>query len=122
MLVRVTPDVKGETHEKISTGQADSKFGFGMVEAREAIDRLGDVAGLRLVGLHAHVGSQLLDLEPFSSAAVELGRLGEFPVWDLGGGLGVRYTAEQREPPAIEDYVGASCGRRRPSAAIPGGD
>jgi diaminopimelate decarboxylase len=106
VLVRVTPDVRGDTHEKISTGQADSKFGFAMADAQEAIARLQDVAGLMLVGLHAHIGSQLLGLEPFRREAAELARLGEFPVWDLGGGLGVQYTEEQEPPPSIEQYVG----------------
>ncbi len=107
VLVRVTPDVKGDTHEKISTGQADSKFGFAMVHAQEAIARVQAVAGLTLEGLHAHIGSQLLDLEPFRREAGELARLGDFPVWDLGGGLGVQYTESQPSPPSIEEYVGA---------------
>jgi diaminopimelate decarboxylase len=107
VLIRVTPDVKGETHEKISTGQADSKFGFGMDQAGEAIARVQAVAGLSLRGLHAHIGSQLLGLEPFRREVGELAKLGEFGVWDLGGGLGVRYTDEQPEPPSIEQYVGA---------------
>jgi diaminopimelate decarboxylase len=107
VLVRVTPDVKGDTHEKISTGQADSKFGFAMARAEEAIARVQAVAGLSLEGLHAHIGSQLLDLEPFRREAGELARLGDFPVWDLGGGLGVRYIESQPSPPSIEDYVGA---------------
>ncbi|HYB23240.1 MAG TPA: diaminopimelate decarboxylase [Solirubrobacteraceae bacterium] len=107
VLVRVTPDVRGETHEKISTGQADSKFGFAMAQADDAIARVRAVYGLSLQGLHAHVGSQLLTLEPFERAAAELAKLGEFPVWDLGGGLGVRYTEEQLAPPSIEAYVGA---------------
>jgi diaminopimelate decarboxylase len=106
VLVRVTPDVRGETHEKISTGQADSKFGFSMARAAEALARVQSIDGLSLQGLHAHIGSQLLGLDPFRAEVAELARLGEFPVWDLGGGLGVRYTAEQPAPPAIEDYVG----------------
>jgi diaminopimelate decarboxylase len=107
VLVRVTPDVKGETHEKISTGQADSKFGFAMAEAPEAFARVRAVGGLSLQGVHAHIGSQLLELEPFRRAAAELARLGDFPVWDLGGGLGVSYTEDQPLPPPIEDYVAA---------------
>ena len=107
VLVRVTPDVRGETHEKISTGQADSKFGFAMAHADEAIARLQAVDGLSLQGLHAHIGSQLLGLEPFRREAAELASLGDFPVWDLGGGLGVQYTEEQPSPPSIEEYVGA---------------
>jgi len=107
VLIRVTPDVSGYTHEHISTGQADSKFGFSMADAPEAIARVQAVDGLRLVGLHAHIGSQLLELEPFRREVSELARLGDFPVWDLGGGLGVRYTSDQPEPPSIESYVDA---------------
>jgi diaminopimelate decarboxylase len=107
VLLRVTPDVRGDTHEKISTGQAESKFGFAMEQAGEALARAQSVDGLSLQGLHVHIGSQLLELEPFRSAAAELAKLGEFPVWDLGGGLGVRYTSDQSPPPTIEDYVGA---------------
>ena len=70
-----------------------------------AIARIEGVAGLRLMGLHAHIGSQLLELEPFRREVAELARLGEFGVWDLGGGLGVHYTADQPAPPAVEDYV-----------------
>jgi len=103
----VTPDVRGETHEKISTGQADSKFGFSMQAAGEAIARAQRVEGLTLRGLHAHIGSQLLSLEPFRRAARELGKLGEFPVWDIGGGLGAQYTDDQPAPPSIEEYAGA---------------
>ncbi len=107
VLVRVTPDVSGETHEKISTGQADSKFGFAIADSQEAIARVQSAEGLSLQGLHTHIGSQLLELEPFRRAAAELAALGEFPVWDLGGGLGVQYTSAQPAPPSIEEYVSA---------------
>ena len=60
VLVRVTPDVAGDTHEKISTGQANSKFGFSMDQAASALEQAGAVDGLRLLGVHAHIGSQLL--------------------------------------------------------------
>ncbi|MGH2853477.1 MAG: diaminopimelate decarboxylase family protein [Solirubrobacteraceae bacterium] len=112
VLVRATPDVRGETHEKISTGQADSKFGFGMDEVGAAIERVRGIAGLSLEGVHAHIGSQLIDLEPFRREVAQLAALGELAgpggctTWDLGGGLGVAYTAAHR-PPAIEEYVGA---------------
>jgi diaminopimelate decarboxylase len=105
VLIRVTPDVRGETHEKISTGQADSKFGFSIARAAGAIERVQQAGGLSLQGLHAHIGSQLLDLDPFRAEIAELAKLGDFPVWDLGGGLGVRYTAEQPSPPPVEEYV-----------------
>jgi diaminopimelate decarboxylase len=107
VLVRVTPDVSGDTHAKISTGQADSKFGFAMEQAPRALERVAGIAGLELRGLHAHIGSQLLELEPFARAAAQLATLGPFPVWDLGGGLGSRYTERQPPPPTIEEYVGA---------------
>jgi diaminopimelate decarboxylase len=110
VLVRVTPDVRGATHEKISTGQADSKFGFAMAEVDEAIERVCGVEGLRLQGIHAHIGSQLIALEPFRQEVAELARLGDFPVWNLGGGLGVRYTQAQPPSPAIEEYVAALVG------------
>ncbi len=107
VLVRVTPDVRGETHEKISTGQADSKFGFAPADTSDAIARVEEADGLTFEGVHAHIGSQLLSLDPFRAAAAELAKLGELPVWDLGGGLGVRYTTRQAPPPTIEEYVGA---------------
>jgi diaminopimelate decarboxylase len=106
VLIRVTPDVAGDTHHAISTGQADSKFGFSIAEAREAIVRLGPAPHLTLVGLHFHIGSQLFELEPFRAAVRAIADLGEFAVYNLGGGLGVAYTADQH-PPAIADYVDA---------------
>ena len=110
VLIRVTPDVRGDTHDKISTGQADSKFGFSMRDAHAVIERVRPMARLSLLGLHAHIGSQLLDLEPFRREVAQIAALGDFAVWDLGGGLGVRYTAEQAEPPTIEDYVATLVG------------
>jgi diaminopimelate decarboxylase len=107
VLVRVTPDVAGDTHAKISTGQANSKFGFAMAEAPEALELVSCTEGLQLLGLHAHIGSQLLELAPFARAAAALASLGDYPVWDLGGGLGVRYTEDQPPPPSIEEYVQA---------------
>jgi diaminopimelate decarboxylase len=105
-MIRVTPGVTGDTHHAISTGQADSKFGFSMVEAGEAIERLSGSSSLELVGLHCHVGSQLYDLEPFRAAVRTISELGEFPVYNLGGGLGVAYTAAQH-PPSVDEYVTA---------------
>jgi diaminopimelate decarboxylase len=104
VLLRITPGVAGDTHEAISTGQADSKFGFTPEQARAAIERLQRRGPLALVGLHFHIGSQLLELEPFQQAIRAIAALGEFPVYNLGGGLGVAYTAEQR-PPTIAEYV-----------------
>jgi len=106
VLIRITPGVAGDTHHAISTGQPDSKFGFGPEAAREAIARLAVSEHLDLVGLHFHIGSQLLELEPFRAAVRTLAELGDFPVYNVGGGLGVAYGASDR-PPAVADYVDA---------------
>jgi diaminopimelate decarboxylase len=106
VLLRITPGVAGDTHHAISTGQTDSKFGFGPEAAREAIERLADAPHLELVGLHFHIGSQLLSLDPFRAAVRTIAALGDFPVYNVGGGLGVAYTASDRPPPVV-DYVDA---------------
>ncbi len=99
----------GDTHHAISTGQADSKFGFAIEHAPEAIERASTAPHLKLVGLHFHIGSQLLDLGPFRRAVSAIAELGEFGVYNLGGGLGVAYTAEDAAP-ALEDYLDAVIG------------
>ena len=104
VLIRITPGVAPNTHAAISTGQADSKFGFSVAQAPAAIERAGSTPHLKLVGLHFHIGSQLLELEPFRDAVRAIAGLGEFEVYNVGGGLGVAYTASQR-PPAVADYV-----------------
>ncbi len=106
VLIRVTPDVSGQTHEAISTGQADSKFGFSLRQAPEAIARARTTPHLELVGLHAHIGSQLLELEPFRAAIRALAELGEFELYNLGGGLGVSYTAADAAP-SVTEYLEA---------------
>jgi diaminopimelate decarboxylase len=106
VLIRVTPDVSAKTHQAISTGQADSKFGFALAQAPAAIERLRDEPQLELLGLHCHIGSQILELEPFRAAIRAIADLGEFPVYNLGGGLGVAYTATD-SPPAPEEWVAA---------------
>ena len=113
VLVRVTPGVAGSTHHAISTGQADSKFGFSIDQAAMAIAQLRDRRpSLELRGLHLHIGSQLLDLAPFVEAVEAISSLGRFPVYDLGGGLGAAYTAAQHAPTA-EEYVRAVVGAAR---------
>jgi len=104
VLLRVTPGVRGDTHDKISTGQADSKFGVSITDAPAAIERLQASGGLDLRGLHVHIGSNLFSVDPFRAAIAAIAPLGDFPVYDIGGGLGVAYTADQ-DPPAIEDFV-----------------
>jgi diaminopimelate decarboxylase len=105
VLIRVTPGVESDTHTAIATGQADSKFGLGVDDAREAIERVSAVAALDLQGLHMHVGSQLLDLSPLRRGVEVLATLGSHAVYDVGGGLGVDYGTGE-SPPSIEDFVG----------------
>ena len=106
VLIRVTPDVETDTHAAIATGHADAKFGLGLEHAREALQRIRDSATLELAGVHAHIGSQLFDTEPFREGIAALGSLGEFEVVDAGGGLGAPYTAADR-PLAVAEYVAA---------------
>jgi diaminopimelate decarboxylase len=110
VLIRVTPGIKPSTHDYITTGQLDSKFGFGTGDAtgaERAIERVLASDVLELVGLHAHIGSQIFELEPYRLAIAALGELaGDWcKVVDVGGGLGIAYTEDDR-PPAIDDYVG----------------
>ena len=116
VLVRVTPGVEPDTHEFISTGQVDSKFGFPLADdlAADAVARIRAADGLHFAGLHAHIGSQLLALDGFASAARVMAGFaerigGEVEVLDMGGGLGIAYTRDER-PPSIEDYADAVVG------------
>jgi diaminopimelate decarboxylase len=108
VLIRVTPGIKPSTHDYITTGQLDSKFGFGLEDglAALAVERVLASDKLELVGLHAHIGSQIFELEPYTLAIRALGGLaGDWcRVVNVGGGLGVAYTRED-EPPSIDAYV-----------------
>ena len=103
-LIRVTPGIEAHTHEYVMTGQDDSKFGFGLASgaAAEAVARLRDERSpVDLVGLHAHIGSQVFSLDSFEKAIAVLADfflplgLGELCV---GGGLGVGYVDEEESP------------------------
>jgi diaminopimelate decarboxylase len=104
-MLRVTPGIRPATHSYIQTGQEDSKFGFGLDDVPRAVDACRD-AGIELHGLHAHIGSQVFELEGFERLAEVLAGMGDWPLLNLGGGLGIAYTAEDR-PPSIDEYVDA---------------
>ena len=104
--VRINPDVDARTHAKISTGKAENKFGVSIAEARRWFDAKASLPNVRLDGLHMHIGSQLLSLDPVREA---LARMAAF--WkeleaaghaiasiDVGGGLGVRYREGEQAP------------------------
>ena len=110
VLVRVTPGVEAHTHEYVMTGQDDSKFGFGLASgsAAEALDRVGSSDAFRLLGVHAHIGSNIFLLSSFEKAIEKLAPfvvpLG-LPELCLGGGLGVAYV-EGEEAPTIAEWAG----------------
>jgi diaminopimelate decarboxylase len=112
VLVRVIPGVTAETHAHVLTGHEGSKFGLAPAAATELIRRIERSPRLRMQGLHVHVGSQILDVEPFARSIAPVAALGEFPVYDLGGGLGARYTYAD-EPPSVGAYLDALTGAAR---------
>jgi diaminopimelate decarboxylase len=106
VLIRVIPGVRPDTHEAVATGQLRSKFGLPIPAARSAIARLRHSSKLRLDGLHMHIGSQILSAEPYARAIEAIAGLGEFATYNLGGGLGVRYTYDDH-PPSPKDWIEA---------------
>jgi diaminopimelate decarboxylase len=104
VLVRIIPGISPQTHQSQSTGGADSKFGLPPDQAGQAIARIRASDRLRLDGLHLHIGSQILDTEPFARAVEAVAALGAFPTYDIGGGLGVRYTLDD-DAPSVERYL-----------------
>ena len=111
-LVRVIPGVAASTHAAVATGHAGSKFGLMPEDARVAIARIERSPVLRCDGVHTHVGSQLLNTEQLAAAVAPIAALGTFDVYDLGGGLGVRYTYDEH-PPSLDDYAEAMVAQAR---------
>ncbi|HOX73014.1 diaminopimelate decarboxylase [Dokdonella sp.] len=111
--VRINPDVDAQTHAKISTGKAENKFGVGLDEARRWFAQHPRTSRLRLDGLHVHIGSQILNLDPFRvalerTAALQRELAGQghlITSLDVGGGLGVRYREDEDRAIDIADYV-----------------
>ncbi len=108
ILLRITPGIDPHTHKAISTGNVDSKFGSAIVtgQAMEIVKAAIATEGVRLVGIHCHIGSQIFDVEPFIEAAQIMTEFVadikrecsyELSELNLGGGLGVRYTEYDRE-------------------------
>jgi diaminopimelate decarboxylase len=104
VLVRIIPGVTAATHAHVLTGHEGSKFGLSAAAAAPVIKRIERSRKLTMKGLHVHVGSQILDVEPFARSVAPLARLGAFPVYDLGGGLGARYTWSD-QPPSVAEYL-----------------
>ena len=106
-LVRVTPGVEAHTHEFIRTGQEDSKFGFSLSsgDARRAIEELRSISGVTLHGVHAHIGSQIFELDGFVATLrilADFTRGDSFDEVCVGGGLGVAYVEGESAPSLTE--------------------
>jgi diaminopimelate decarboxylase len=112
VLVRVIPGVTAETHAHVLTGHEGSKFGLMPAAAAPLIARIERSPKLRMRGVHVHVGSQILDVEPFADSVAPVAALGEFEIYDLGGGLGARYTYADH-PPSVDAYLDALIGAAR---------
>ncbi|ADG77860.1 Diaminopimelate decarboxylase OS=Tsukamurella paurometabola (strain ATCC 8368 / DSM / CCUG 35730/ CIP 100753 / JCM 10117 / KCTC 9821 / NBRC 16120 / NCIMB 702349 / NCTC 13040) OX=521096 GN=lysA PE=3 SV=1 [Tsukamurella paurometabola] len=121
VLIRLTPGVEAHTHEFISTAHEDQKFGFSLASnegdspAMRAVTAVFEADNIRLVGLHSHIGSQIFDVDGFEIAArrvLELLRdivtrfgaekTAQLNTIDLGGGLGIAYTAADDPPPVAD--------------------
>ena len=114
IMLRLTPGIECHTHEYIQTGHIDSKFGFDPNEI-EAVFAFLETSNLNCIGIHAHIGSQIFELQPhqdiggvmvqwFKLAAEKYGL--QFSELNIGGGLGIRYV-ESDDPPSIEDWIKA---------------
>jgi len=113
VAVRVNPDIDARSHPHISTGLNINKFGLPLERAAELFETIRTRPALTLVAVHLHVGSQITSLEPLRRSAAAASELSMallsdgFPLEyvDVGGGLGIAY--DERQPPAIEEYISA---------------
>ena len=116
ILLRITPGIECHTHDYIQTGQIDSKFGFDLSQVDEIVNLVKtEYKNLTLCGLHAHIGSQIFELQSFEDEVKilvqELARINEkfeleLNELNIGGGLGVKYT-ESDNPPSVKDLADA---------------
>ncbi len=113
IALRVNPDVDAKTHAKISTGKAENKFGIPFQDAPRLYDRARNLPGIKVAGIHMHIGSQITDLQPFRDAFMLMRELADtlraaghaLEHLDLGGGLGVPYQSGNDIPPSPQAYA-----------------
>jgi diaminopimelate decarboxylase len=111
--VRVNPDIDPKTHAKIATGKAENKFGIPISRAREVYAHAAKLKGVRVAGVDMHIGSQIIELDPFRDAFALLAefvrelRADGHAIHhiDLGGGLGIPYREDNDPPPLPDDYA-----------------
>tara|TARA_B100000963_G_scaffold99194_1_gene85729 strand:- start:618 stop:1982 length:1365 start_codon:yes stop_codon:yes gene_type:complete len=116
IMIRFTPGIECHTHEYIRTGSFDSKFGFGIENLKNIFQEINKAKNVKLIGLHAHIGSQIFELEPHRDLgeilvnfAIEAQKYDhEIKELNVGGGLGIKYVSED-DPPSIEDWVKTVC-------------
>ena len=109
IALRVNPDVDAGTHAKITTGKKENKFGIEWTRAHEVYNKARALPGIEVVGIACHIGSQLIDMEPFRQAFLRVRdllvmlRADGFDIrrLDLGGGLGIPYESEEPPHPAV---------------------
>ena len=119
VAIRINPNVDAKTHEKITTGKSENKFGVDIALARDVYGRAAKLPGLRVAGVALHIGSQLTDLKPYREAYAKAAEFVELlrsdghniTQLDLGGGLGITYDAEIAPSPAeygkmVKEIVG----------------
>ena len=110
--LRINPDVDARTHRKISTGKAENKFGIAWQRARAVYARAAELPGIKVTGIDTHIGSQIIDLQPFDDAFALLVELvgtlradgHAIEHIDLGGGLGIPYRTDNSPPPLPDAY------------------
>jgi diaminopimelate decarboxylase len=113
VALRINPDVDAGTHEKISTGKSENKFGLPIGRAAEVYRLAASLPGIDAVGVDVHIGSQLTDLAPYEEAFRRVAALvtdlraqgHDIRRVDLGGGLGIPYHPDDPEPPRPELYA-----------------
>jgi len=113
IAIRVNPDVDARTHAKIATGKSENKFGVPISRARDVYAYARTLPGLSVRGVDMHIGSQIIDLEPFDDAFALLADFvrtlradgHRIEHVDLGGGLGIPYRTDNNPPPFPEDYA-----------------
>jgi diaminopimelate decarboxylase len=112
VTLRINPDVDARTHAKITTGTAETKFGIPFAHARDIYKKAAGMKGVEIVGVDVHIGSQIIDLEPFAAAFALAAELVKdlrsdghaITRLDLGGGLGVPYEQNNAPPPDPAAY------------------
>lgn len=104
LLLRVIPEIEAQTHSSQATGGSGSKFGLLMEQAQTAIARMVAHEFMDFEGVHLHIGSQILETSQFADAVSKISTIGEFDTYDIGGGLGVKYTYDEKAP-SVASYL-----------------